>query len=196
MIDDKNLKTIIEEVIGNNDLYLNTTVYDIVKKIIDLPSETTTTIADLIKYDPKEKFVEPIKQGEINYFVKEVCKKINIKLEKNGDSFGGLAYYYKFKKNCDNNSYIKNEEKEREEKILEMFEKMPEKTRTPIEKEFDKYAELYKKRFNKNAYIPEPSGTIEFAIECIKKCLDEDKDMLDELYYPNFEKDMEDGVLY
>ena len=77
-----------------------------------------------------------------------------------------------------------------------MFEKMPEKTRTPIEKEFDKYAELYKKRFNKNAYIPEPSGTIEFAIECIKKCLDEDKDMLDELYYPNFEKDMEDGVLY
>ena len=35
MIDDKNLKTIIEEVIGNNDLYLNTTVYDIVKKIIE-----------------------------------------------------------------------------------------------------------------------------------------------------------------
>lgn len=99
MIDDKNLKTIIEEVIGNNDLYLNTTVYDIVKKIIDLPSGTTTTIAELIKYEPKEKFVEPIKQVKINYFVKEVCKKIDIKLEKNDDSFGGLAYHYKFKKN-------------------------------------------------------------------------------------------------
>lgn len=99
MIDDKNLKKIIEEVIGNNDLCLNTTVYDIVKKIIDLPSGTTTTVAELIKYDPKEKFVDPIKQGKINYFVKEVCKKIDIKLEKNDDSFGGLAYHYKFKKN-------------------------------------------------------------------------------------------------
>lgn len=87
-------------------------------------------------------------------------------------------------------------EKEREKKILEMFEKMPEKPRTPIEKEFDEYAKLYEQRFNKRAYIPEPSGTIEFAIECIKKCLSENKDMLDELYYPNFEKDMEDDVLY
>ena len=87
-------------------------------------------------------------------------------------------------------------EKEREKKILEMFEKMPEKSRTPIEKEFDKYAKLYEERFNKRAYIPVPSGTIEFAIECIKKCLSENKDMLDELYYPNFEKDMEDDVLY
>ena len=70
---------------------------------------------------------------------------------------------------------------------------------TPLSEEnieFDKYAKLYEERFNKRAYIPEPSGTIEFAIECIKKCLDEDKDMLDDLYYPNFEKDMEDGNLY
>ena len=40
MINDENLKGIIEDVIGNNDTYLNMIVYDIMKKVIDLPSET------------------------------------------------------------------------------------------------------------------------------------------------------------
>lgn len=107
MITDEELKNIIEEWIDNNDLHLNTQVYDIVKKIIDLPNETTTTIADLINYDPKEKFVEPIKQGEIYYYVNEICKKIDIKLEANDDSFGGIAYYYKFEKINNISSYVK-----------------------------------------------------------------------------------------
>lgn len=64
------------------------------------------------------------------------------------------------------------------------------------DKEFDKYANLYEERFNKKAYIPEPSGTKEFAIECIKKCLSENKDILDELYYDNFKKDEKNDVLY
>lgn len=98
MINDENLKTIIEEVIGNNDNYLNMAVYNIMKKIIDLPSETTTTIADLINYNPNETFVEPLIQGQIRRLIKETCKKFNIELEENKDGFGGLAYYYQFKK--------------------------------------------------------------------------------------------------
>ena len=98
MINDENLKTIIEEVVGNNDNYLNMAVYDIMKKIIDLPSESTTTIADLINYNPNETFVEPLTQGQIRRLVKETCKKFNIELEENKDGFGGLAYYYQFKK--------------------------------------------------------------------------------------------------
>ena len=98
MINDENLKTIIEEVVGNNDDYLNMVVYDIMKKIIDLPNETTTTIADLINYNPNENFVEPFTQGQIRCLVEDACKKLNIKLEENEDSFDGLAYYNRFKK--------------------------------------------------------------------------------------------------
>lgn len=97
-ITDENLKIIIEEVIGNNDIYLNTQVYDIVKKIIDLPNQTTTTIANLINYNPKEKFVEPITQGKIRILVDKICKKLNIGLEDNKDKFGVLAYYVEFRK--------------------------------------------------------------------------------------------------
>ena len=420
MITDEKLKTIVngvikdnEEVIDNKDENYRDQVYTIIKKIIDLPSETITTIADLINYNPNETFVEPLTQGQIRRLVNETCKKLNIELEENRDSFSGLAYYYKFKKinnnelnninnldfdkmiqeadgkiaeleqeeldgkseeeqkelkekwekesqefekimNINTNSFVINEEKititkkeyeilkydqedllsiekflkpmndfalkifkggvipitnpnyynnrisieinnfddykiqidkqnyiltkekyetiknliisklnilidvakkedfnyflnngyeggtsstivikynsliirlngqvtgeigdfcktfiekikdiittnaekDRNDKILEMFKKMPDKPRTPIEEEFDKYAKLYEERFNKKAYIPEPSGTIEFAIECIKKCLDEGKDMLDDLYYPNFDKDKENGNLY
>ena len=103
--DDENLKTIIQEVISNNQeiigndtQYCNTIVYDIMKKIIDLPNETTSTIASLINYNPNEAFVEPITQGQIRRLVKEVCKKLNIKLEDNKDKLGGLAYYNEFKK--------------------------------------------------------------------------------------------------
>ncbi len=106
MISDENLKTIInevikdnEEMVGNNIVDLNTQVYDIMKKIIDLQSKTTTTIADLINYNPNKKSIEPLTQGQIRILVKETCKKLNIELEENKDGFSGLAYYYQFKKN-------------------------------------------------------------------------------------------------
>lgn len=369
MITNEDLKIITEEVIGNNDPYLNATVNDIVNKIIDLPEETITTIADLINYNPKESFVDPLQQGKISSLVKNVCKKLNINLEKNDDSFGGLAYYVKFKKisndktetkelennntqfntsyvinddtititkkeyenlkNCEEDLYsiedfiaptndfslkifkgavipithpnyynnrvsieinslndykiriekmsytltekryevikntiekelnklidiamqedynyllnygyeggtsstiivkfngliirlngqvsgnigefcnlfiekikeiiIDNAEEDRKTKILEMMNKMPEQPKTQLDEEFDKYCKLYEEKFNKRAYIPEPSGTKEFVIECIKKCLEQNNDILDDLYYPNFKKDMENGVLY
>ena len=105
VITDEALKTIIDEVIKDNakffeniDANLNTSVYNIMRKIIDLPTKTTTTIADLINYNPNETFVEPLIQGQISRLVKEACKKLNIKLEHNKDEFNGLAYYNKFEK--------------------------------------------------------------------------------------------------
>ena len=90
----------------------------------------------------------------------------------------------------------KDKDKEVKDYMMEFIEKTPEQPRTELDDEFDKYAKLYEEKFNKRAYIPEPSGTKEFAIECIKKCLQENRDILDELYYPNFKKDMENGILY
>lgn len=105
MITDENLKITIddvikdnEEAVDNKDANYKDQVYTILKKIIDLPSETITTITDLINYNPKETFVDPLTQGQISRLVKETCKKLNIELEENRDDFGGLAYYYQFKK--------------------------------------------------------------------------------------------------
>lgn len=55
------------------------------------------------------------------------------------------------------------------------------------DKEFEKYLKLFKERFGRNAYIAEPSGTKQQTIEAIKICLKENKDILDELLYPNTE---------
>ena len=104
-LEDENLKTIIDEVISNNQemigsdiQYCNTILYDIVKKIIDLPYDNVTTIADLINYNPNEKYVEPIMQGKIRILVDKICKKLNIEIEANKDKIGGLAYYGEFVK--------------------------------------------------------------------------------------------------
>lgn len=64
-----------------------------------------------------------------------------------------------------------------------------EKTKLSQEdKEFEKYLKLFQKRFGRNAYIAEPSGTRKQTIEAIKKCLKENKDILDELLYPDTDK--------
>lgn len=56
------------------------------------------------------------------------------------------------------------------------------------DKELEKYLKLFKERFRRNAYIAEPSGTKQQTIEAIKICLKENKDILDELLYPNTDK--------
>ena len=104
MITDEKLKTIVDDVIKDNEESIDSKevnykdqVYTITKKIIDLPSETITTIANLINYNPNETYVEPLTQGQIRRLVEETCKKLNIELEENRGGFGGLAYYYQFK---------------------------------------------------------------------------------------------------
>ncbi len=67
---------------------------------------------------------------------------------------------------------------------------------TEEEKEFEKYCNLYEERFGKKAYIAEPSGSKQQTIDAIKTCLEKNEDLLDKLLYPNYDKDMEDGILY
>lgn len=92
------LNKLIEDTITNEDISLKETILNIVELIIDLRPETTTTIAELIKYEPEKSFVEPLTQGKVFNYVLDVCKKMNINLEQVDKSFGGLAYYYDFKK--------------------------------------------------------------------------------------------------
>ena len=104
-MEDEKIKIIIKSIIDENDYidnnkkqYFNEIIFEIIKKIIELPNGKETTIAELINYNPEDKFVEPLIQGEINYFVKEICHKINVNYTNTDDSIGGLAFYIKFKK--------------------------------------------------------------------------------------------------
>lgn len=104
-IEDSRLQEIIEEMvnqnkdISNNDTqFFYTTIFIIIKKIIKMPNENETSIAELINYNPEIEFVEPMKQGQLSYMVEEICHKININYINTDDSIGGLAFYTKFKK--------------------------------------------------------------------------------------------------
>jgi len=73
-------------------------IFEIFKEIEALPTGIETTIAKVINYNSEVNMIDPLTQGEIFSSVKEICKKNNIILERTEDSFGELAYYYKFKK--------------------------------------------------------------------------------------------------
>ena len=72
-------------------------ILDVVVKIIDLPNESWTSIAQLINYNPEILPISPLVQGKINNYVNRICKKIEIKLI-DDESLGGLAFMQKFKK--------------------------------------------------------------------------------------------------
>lgn len=78
------------------------------------------------------------------------------------------------------------------EKDYELFTKIndlsKENTSYEITQEYERYSKLYEERFGKKAYIAEPSGTKEQAIKAIKKCLERNEDILDDIYYPNKSK--------
>ena len=73
-------------------------IIDIVNKINNLNSDTWTTIAKLINYDPQISNIDPLRQGTISMFVRNICKKIGIALIDKDHRFGGLAYFIEFKK--------------------------------------------------------------------------------------------------
>lgn len=75
----------------------NANVKQIINKIKDLSNNIETTIAELINYNAEVKFIDPLTQGIISNIVKRECENNGIKLEKTENSFGGLAYYTKFK---------------------------------------------------------------------------------------------------
>lgn len=95
-VGDKELKKIVEDTIGNNDPFWNEPVYNIVKKIIELPEGTEATITNLLNnsnYTSKQLF-------DIHSCVNKVCEKLNIKLDfsSNHNKVWGLPYNLPFKK--------------------------------------------------------------------------------------------------
>lgn len=97
MINNENLKKVIENIIGDDDK-LRGLIFDIVVKIDNLGNNKEINIADLINYDPRKNFIEPLTQGKIHSLVFDICKRMNITLVEIGDGLGGLAFYYHFKK--------------------------------------------------------------------------------------------------
>lgn len=85
-----------------------------------------------------------------------------------------------------------NDKKTNIEEFLNNFINETPKKLTREEKRFIKYSEKFKKRFGRNPYIAEPSGTKKATIKAIKKCLKENKDILDELLYNCPYKDISD----
>lgn len=89
----------ISEIVGTNDLDKNNLLCKLVKKIIELPVNIETTIAQLMMLKNEEvALIDPLTQGEIFNSLIKVCEKLNINIEVNRDEFGGLGYHYKFKK--------------------------------------------------------------------------------------------------
>lgn len=91
---DEKLKKLVEEVIGNNDPFWNTPVYETVKKIIDLPDGTETSITKLLnnsQLTSKQLF-------DIYTCVDKVCRKIDIVLDfsKENAKVVGLLYNLPF----------------------------------------------------------------------------------------------------
>jgi len=79
---------------------------------------------------------------------------------------------------------IINESEKKTEDIMNEFLDSTERYKLSNEDiEFEKYCKLYEERFGKRAYIAEPSGTKQQTIDAIKKCLEENRDVLDELLF-------------
>lgn len=102
------------------------------------------------------------------------------------DSLKGYVYV------LDGKIYGKQKLPKNLERDYELFVKIndliKENTSYETSREYDRYAKMYEERFGKKAYIAEPSGTKEQAIKAIKKCLERNEDILDEIYYPNKSK--------
>ena len=102
-------------------------------------------------------------------------------------SGGGMDVYY----NCTENKNLPNTisrileiiNENSVSKAMEYFINSAEPVLTSEDKEFERYCKLFEEKFNRHAYIAEPSGTKEQTINAIKICLKENKDILDQLLY-------------
>ena len=95
---EEKLCQIIEKITGCSEDNVNELIFEIVTKIIKLPFETPTTIAELIKHKSKVAFVEPLVQRDIYNYVCAVCNEYNIKLNIIDGFLRGMPYHYVIKK--------------------------------------------------------------------------------------------------
>ena len=77
-MNNEEIKKYIDEI--SNDVTLNEIVYNVVKKIIDLPDGSETSISKLV--DNEETFHNIELMFKISEMVYSVCEKINIILDK------------------------------------------------------------------------------------------------------------------
>lgn len=87
-------------------------INEILIKIKEMDYDKETCIAELISYNPKSNFVEPIEQMKLLRQVHALAEENNIFLEENMEEKGGLGFYVKFKKiknNFETNNYTLNE---------------------------------------------------------------------------------------
>lgn len=73
-------------------------IFDIVLKVKELPTGTVTTIAELINYDAKNNFVEPVKQFKVLNSVINISNLMKMNIVKPDKSLGGLGYHVKIEK--------------------------------------------------------------------------------------------------
>lgn len=89
------------------------------------------------------------------------------------------------------NDMVDNKEESNKNKVQDFMNKVIDEYKedelSEEDKEFNKYCELYEKKYGKHAYIAEPSGTKEQTINAIKICLEKNEDLLDEILYPKQE---------
>lgn len=98
-INNETIENVIKEIVGTTDIDKNNLLSKLTKRIIEMPVDVDTSIAQLMNLDNNSvAMVEPLLQGEIFNLLMAVCEKMNIKIEVNHDEIGGLGYHYKFKK--------------------------------------------------------------------------------------------------
>lgn len=91
------LKNIVNHIVGFESKQIEDQVLDIIIKMNALDNGTTTSIAELINYNPHNDMIEPLTQSKILGYVELVCKELNIKIENINERKGGLPYFYNFK---------------------------------------------------------------------------------------------------
>ncbi len=97
---DEELKSIVAEVVTAPDPFWIENAFYIVKRIVEMPDGTETTIAALVRDDtkPYTNFL-----FEMNAIVTEVCKRIGIELDKSkyAEQFLGMPFNIPFVKKSD-----------------------------------------------------------------------------------------------
>ena len=63
-------------------------------------------------------------------------------------------------------------------------------TNSNLDKEYEKYVNLYEEKFDKKVFIPEPGGTKEIVIFAIKESLIKNEDLLNEILYPSYQENV------
>lgn len=194
-MNEEKLKKIVDEIIDDDDQCLNILVYNTVKKILDLPENTEISITELMDSESNSNVNYMFK---INRFVTEVCKKINITLDKSKykGKFVGLPFNIPFVKKTVTDEIINSIPKQLEKYIYIHNGNIYIKQKLPIELEND--YNNFKIKFNqprcKNCgellSFLMPDGTNLYCNKCDKCYINNNGKAGDEISFPYEDKNV------